>query len=318
VLALVLAQGCGTVGRPEVVYIARHGQTEWNRVGRFQGDPDLDPVGYINRANLWLVMKDRPLAAIYTSQRLRTRRTADLVARQHRLPLNVRPALNEIEPGVFEGMCISELVEEPRPWQEQCEVKSRGSNPEATLEKLRPMFKKAWVKRVDGRMPLGQSMHDLSRQVRTFVDELDRGYRKREVLVVGHGVVNRTLLHHIMGWPLEAVAQLHQANDQIYRIATKGGRRVLSLYTPGHGWVLCKQPPEVGDRLLDCHPRQRRQGAAPSPQPAAPTAPSPAPAPSAEPAPPAEPPAPTELPDTGTSEMQPVPEPPAESTRDEE
>ena len=50
---LLVVVGCGHVGRPQVIYLSRHGQTEWNRVARMQGDPDLDAVGYVNRLSLW-------------------------------------------------------------------------------------------------------------------------------------------------------------------------------------------------------------------------------------------------------------------------
>src|SRR3989339_328160 len=92
---VLFMMACGSVGVPKIVYIARHGQTEYNRVGRFQGNPDLDSVGYINRASLWLLLKDRPLAAIYTSKLLRTQRTAELLAVQHGLPILTRADLNE-------------------------------------------------------------------------------------------------------------------------------------------------------------------------------------------------------------------------------
>ena len=108
VLMLACA-ACHTMGTPKVIYLARHGQTEWNRVGRFQGDPDLDPVGYANRVSLWLQLRDRPLKAIYTSALQRTQRTAELLAKEKKLPIQPRAEINEIHPGVFEGLCYADV-----------------------------------------------------------------------------------------------------------------------------------------------------------------------------------------------------------------
>ena len=49
------------------LYIARHGQTEWNRVGRWQGDPDLNPKGYEDRLGLYLALREAGIERIHTS-----------------------------------------------------------------------------------------------------------------------------------------------------------------------------------------------------------------------------------------------------------
>lgn len=287
-LVCVLAvQGCGHIGKPKVIYIARHGQTEWNRKARFQGDPDLDSVGYINRVGLWMLLKDRPVAAVYTSERLRTRRTADLVARQHKLKIQTRAALNELEPGVMEGLCYDQVSPMKKALRRQeCEVKARGSRPVPTLEAVRKLFKAAWWDKVDGKMPLGQSFRELVEQVKPFVEELERGLKDREVVVVGHGVVNRALLHHFMGWSLKRVSRLRQENDQVYRLEIGRGPPTLALYTPGTGWRLCS-PPTKAVRRLNCAPKPERRPPPPPPEPApgsqeAVEEPTPAPPPPAE------------------------------------
>jgi len=277
--------GCSHVGRPQVIYLARHGQTEWNRKSRLQGDPDLDQVGYINRLSLWKLMRKRPLGTIYTSERQRTRRTADLVARQHKLPIKTRAALNEIAPGIFEGICYHQLKSDQPQDEQGCVVAARSSRPEATLRYARAAFKRGWGDRVDGKPPLGQSFRELVEQVKPFVKELDRGLRTSEVLVVGHGVINRALLHHLMGWSLQAVNKLRQGNDQVYKIELAGAP-VVSLYTPGVGWKRCTIPPKPGDRHLDCAPGPAKSAPEPAPAPVEPPASAPAEAPAPdEPAP---------------------------------
>ena len=249
--------GCAA-GLPRVIYLARHGQTEWNREARYQGDPDLDQVGYINRVSLWQLLKDRPVGAIYVSQRQRTRRTAELVAREHKLPVEERAAINEIASGIFEGICFSQMAPHlARPADRNCEVKARGSRPEETLKLIQALFREGSRDRIGGRLPQAESYVDVAKRTAEFIEELRRGHSEREVLVVGHGVVNRVLLHHLMGWPLELVYQLRQENDQVFRleIRQEGARPQLSLYTPGVGWRVCGDPTR-GAKHLDCSPQK--------------------------------------------------------------
>jgi broad specificity phosphatase PhoE len=266
---LALADGCAAVGTPRVIYLARHGQTAWNRVGRFQGDPDLDAVGYVNRFSLWQLLKEQPIEAIYVSERQRTQRTAALLARQHGLVLEVRAALNEIASGVLEGICWSMMAPaRARSSDRACEVRARGSRPEVTAREIARVHEATSRDRLRGRFPLAESVADVAARTRVFVEELRRGHHEREVLVVGHGVVNRVLLHHLMGWPLEAVEAVRQENDQVYRLETDGARVLkLSLYTPGAGWRECRAAPAAGQRSLDCSPAEETPPSPPASRP---------------------------------------------------
>jgi len=253
---LLFLEACASSGTPRVIFLARHGQTAFNRVGRFQGDPDLDAVGYVNRVSLWNLLREHPIAAVYASERLRTRRTAELVARQHGVPVQPRAALNEIHGGVLEGICFSQMApERSRPSDRECEVRSRGARVDQVVPLLQKIYREATRDRIEGKFPLAESVAEVSLRVAKFVEELRRGFADREVLVVGHGVVNRVLLHHLMGWSLESVAQLRQENDQVFRIETDGEKVVrLSLYTPGLGWRECRSTPAGETKHLDCHP----------------------------------------------------------------
>jgi broad specificity phosphatase PhoE len=273
-IALVFfLQACAAVGTPQVVYLARHGQTEWNRVGRFQGDPDLDVVGYLNRVSLWRLLRKEPIAAIYTSERIRTRRTAELVARQHKVQVEPRAALNEIDDGAFEGLCYSQLSPgQSSAGDRTCEVEARGSRPEVILPLLRKHYAHSTKDRVGGRFPLGENTLDVVRRTEGFVEELERSFHERQILIVGHGVINRVLLHHFMRWPVETVSHLRQENDQVFRLeASPAGVQRLLLYTPGTGWRECRRPPQAGERFLDCNPGppRRTQPPPPASQPAA-------------------------------------------------
>lgn len=265
-LTSALGFGCGhqssrvsavCQGGRGTLYLARHGQTAWNRRHRFQGDPDLDPVGYANRLGLWLLLRDeRGLGAVFTSTRLRTKRTAALVARQHGLPILARAELDEIDSGVLEGLCYASVdpAHDTSAEAKACLVEAHGSHPELALRKAREIWSRVRQAGLSGKVPLGESYGDLVRRVRPFVGgELARALcGSGKVLLVGHGVTNRVLLHLLARWPLKDVAALRQGHDQVYRIEGAGGRapRVV-LYKPGAGWRRCSRPHE-GQEELDC------------------------------------------------------------------
>ena len=261
VTALLTLQGCGTQGLPQVIYLARHGQTEWNRKAQFQGDPDLDSVGYINRVSLWHLLKDKPIHTIFTSKMQRTRRTAALVARQHKLKIKTRAAINEVQPGILEGICFSQMApHKARPADRACEVRARGSRPSVTLPIIQKAFRAEEKDRIHGRFPLGENYDDMMKRTGPFVQELKNGLRPRQVLIVAHGVINRVLLHRLVGWPLVNVSHVRQENDQVYRMEiSPGGRVKLFLYTPGTGWKPCLKVPRPGQRYLSCNPLSKKK-----------------------------------------------------------
>lgn len=259
VLAALLITDAVAGFLPKTVYLARHGQTEWNRIARIQGDPDIDQVGYINRASLYLLMHDVPLSGIYTSSKLRTKRTAELVALDHALEPKAVAYLDEINKGIFVGMCRAHLQPaKVTDTQQECLMNVHNSTSKTTLVALKQIQVNLDKNKFnpDARPPLGESFSDLADRTRVLLTDLQENYDiNSTILVVGHGVTNRSLLHHFMGWPLKKVMRITQYNDQVYRIENFGTSDVtLSLYTPDYGWKICNEPRKIGQRYLDCNP----------------------------------------------------------------
>ena len=94
-------------------WLVRHGQTDWNLAGRWQGQsPDAPPL---NEVGLEQVLALRPdlknirLSAIYTSDLLRARRTAEVLAEPLGLDVILEPRFREMDLGVWEGMLGEEI-----------------------------------------------------------------------------------------------------------------------------------------------------------------------------------------------------------------
>jgi len=96
------------------IFLARHGETEWNRVGRWQGKTDI-PLSEVGRAQARTLadrLRDRGISQIFTSDLCRARETAEIVAGAlgvTRLSIDAR--LRERGFGCFEGLTREECAE---------------------------------------------------------------------------------------------------------------------------------------------------------------------------------------------------------------
>jgi phosphoserine phosphatase len=93
------------------ILLARHGETDWNREGRFQGhaDPPLNDTGRAQAAGLAAELAQVELAAVYSSPLRRAFETAELVAAPHHLTPIALDALREVDVGSWRGLTRKEL-----------------------------------------------------------------------------------------------------------------------------------------------------------------------------------------------------------------
>jgi broad specificity phosphatase PhoE len=95
------------------ILLVRHGETDWNREGRFQGwaDPPLNHAGRAQARELAERLEATPFAAVYTSDLRRARETAALVAERHGVAVVTEPGLREIDVGSWSGLTRAEIQE---------------------------------------------------------------------------------------------------------------------------------------------------------------------------------------------------------------
>ncbi len=86
------------------LYLVRHGQSEASRA-EILGQPDspLTTLGRSQARQIARAFQPLPIAAIFASDFLRARQTAEMIARPHRLPVQIAPALRERSFGRLEG-----------------------------------------------------------------------------------------------------------------------------------------------------------------------------------------------------------------------
>ncbi len=110
-----------------IIYLVRHGETEWNQDQRIQGKADI-PLNARGRRQAEALagrLADVPLEYIYTSDLSRARVTAELIAAQQprAVPLVALPALRECDYGLWEGLTRPEVAgrfpDDWSDWQKQ-------------------------------------------------------------------------------------------------------------------------------------------------------------------------------------------------------
>jgi broad specificity phosphatase PhoE len=96
--------------RPTVVLLARHGQSDWNAAGRFQGHADrpLTERGRKQAKQLAERLARIPLDAVYASDLRRARETAAPVANAHGLEVETLRELREVNVGSWSGLTREE------------------------------------------------------------------------------------------------------------------------------------------------------------------------------------------------------------------
>ena len=113
-------------------YLVRHGQTDWNRAGKIQGTTDipLNETGRQQAEQLATVLKERSgypaetrIDAVYASPLARAFQTAEILAKEEKLPLRRLTGLRERDFGCWEGkswqQVEAEYPDEFHLWREQ-------------------------------------------------------------------------------------------------------------------------------------------------------------------------------------------------------
>ena len=89
-----------------IVYIVRHGETDWNRVRRVQGHTDIELNDYGRKLAEETAegMKEIRLDLCFTSPLKRAKETALIVLGDRQIPVYDEPRIEEISFGRYEGV----------------------------------------------------------------------------------------------------------------------------------------------------------------------------------------------------------------------
>jgi broad specificity phosphatase PhoE len=167
--------------------LARHGETEWNRVGRYQGwaDPPLNDTGRAQARALAEQLRATPFAAVYSSDLRRAHETAEIVAAPHAVPVLVEPGLREVNVGAWSGLT------------------------RAVVARRFP----------DGERPGGETRQEHAARVLAAAERIAHAHPSDRILLVSHGGTMRALRLHVSDEPFHPIAncgilELHFSDDR--------------------------------------------------------------------------------------------------------
>ncbi|XP_054268628.1 6-phosphofructo-2-kinase/fructose-2,6-bisphosphatase-like isoform X1 [Macrosteles quadrilineatus] len=176
------------------LYFSRHGESEYNVVGRIGGDTDLSPRGrmyaktlatYINDANI-------PDLHVWTSEKRRTKQTAAGIA----APSEPVEALNELDAGICEGLSYEEMQDKfPQEfaWRDQ--------------DKLRYRY------------PWGESYVDIMARLAPVLLELEH---EDNLLTISHQAVLRCILGYFLNKSLDELPYINVPLHTVIKMTIEG------------------------------------------------------------------------------------------------
>jgi probable phosphoglycerate mutase len=175
------------------VLLVRHGETPWNREGRYQGrtDTQLTEDGEAQARALGRRLVNVPIAFAISSPLTRTRRTAEAILGARTIMLETDPGLIEISHGEWEGKLASDI--------ELSHAEMLGT----------------WRSRPDRHVPAGpgaETLADVEDRAWPVLSRVcNRLTGDATALIVAHDAVNRVLLCRVLGLPLSRVWTFRQA-----------------------------------------------------------------------------------------------------------
>jgi probable phosphoglycerate mutase len=93
--------------------LVRHGETDWNIAGRYQGqaDPPLNAKGRAQAESVAAQLIGTHIDAIYSSDLQRARETAETIGTKLKRPVQIGKELREINQGEVPESGTSEIIE---------------------------------------------------------------------------------------------------------------------------------------------------------------------------------------------------------------
>lgn len=190
----------------KVVFI-RHGQTEWNIQGRFQGQSDIE-LTEEGRQQAELLAQNFPLEhidAVYASDLKRAMFTAKAVADKFCLEVQPEKAFRELSFGDYEGLTYKEIA--------------------ARDAKCLECF---WTRPDLLHFPHGETFEQVQQRAIARLQEILAENDGKTIVIAAHGAVLRTILATAMHIDLRYAWHIRQFNTAV---------NIVKYDDNGEAWV---------------------------------------------------------------------------------
>ncbi|WP_315451711.1 histidine phosphatase family protein [uncultured Selenomonas sp.] len=179
------------------IIIIRHGETEWNQTGRFQGHSDV-PLSETGRAQAEALGRNLALDhvdVIYASDLTRALETATPLAARFGLTVTPDPLLRELNFGAWEGQSFNDV---------------NAENPDA--------MKQFYNDPERAGIPHSEPFPDFQKRVAGRVREIVAEQRGKRIVIVSHGASIRILFADILAMPIRSIWHISQFNTAVNKI----------------------------------------------------------------------------------------------------
>ena len=193
--------------------VIRHGETEWNRAGKQQGqlDTNLSELGRAQAQALADALAGEHFDALYGSDLGRAMQTARAIAPRVNLEIAPDPRLRERHLGIMQGMTLAEFRREhPRGYACFC-----GDDPDYGL-------------------PDGESIRQRHDRSVACAEELAARHTGRRLLIVTHGGVLDSFLRRAVGLDLAAPRRFSLYNASVNTFNITDGQWRLGRWGDTH------------------------------------------------------------------------------------
>jgi len=187
--------------------LIRHGESTWNRERRIQGqlDPPLSELGHEQARRAAARLSRRQAEALYTSDLLRARQTAEPIASALGVEATAMAELREIFLGDWEGLHTGELAQRfPEAWD-------------------------SWTREPSWDVvPRGEGAAAFETRVLSALDQLFEQHPHGDAIVVTHGGVIQIALHRVVGRPSHGLFPFRISNGSVSIVERRNGRMVIA------------------------------------------------------------------------------------------
>lgn len=176
------------------LYVIRHGLSTWNVSGRIQGHSpsQLTDAGLQQADAVGITLGKLPLDALYSSDLLRAKQTAECISAHTKLKINFDSRLREWGKGILEGLMWSTAE------QKHYDVCSaiRDNNPDYVI-------------------PNGESRRQVAERMLSVITDIRLAHPNQHVAAIVHGNSMMIFLQQILGIPLNQKARIKMFNGSI-------------------------------------------------------------------------------------------------------
>ena len=187
----------------------RHGETEWNSEGRFQGQLNsvLSAEGLAQAEALGERLERERFDVLVSSDLGRTLQTASVIAMRSGHEIVIEPGLREQNIGIYQGLTPAEAV-------------TRHPGEYARFKSYDPDFA----------VPDGETTRQFYQRSVECFNRLAERYRGQTLTAITHGGVLAMLYRHAQAMSLEAPRDFSLHNASVNRFRHDGGKWELKVW----------------------------------------------------------------------------------------